>query len=448
MALSHDNHTAYIIDGMALLQALDKSKLGTFNDLGLVVMQTIQSLLTSNLGVTSVTLVFDRYDCEIVIKQLERDRRTDKETTPTYVISGRRRVPNYRTFMKNATNKSALTEFICVYLTDTAPQILKEHQWLMLAGVFTNGQLVKVVEHTGVRERPELFSTHEEADTIILLHTIDLATTHSRIIVRCCDTDVLVLLIYICGKGMLANYKVYMNAGHYSKTTNRQRFIPVNEITSKIGHDVSICLPASHAISGCDTTASLFKIGKRTAYNTLVVDIADMLYLAELIQSSDVTNGLPTATKYALLLYGVKGRSCQSLNRLRYNYACKSDTSASLFRPTDDAFEQHTRRVNYQVAIWIHSHEAKPDLWNPDGNGWQLRNNRLEPVMFERDAAPKEFRDLTHLYCIDEDCSQARTYQCLNAKLTCTEFCSCNCDECSNRDHTLLLNDCSDDEND
>ena len=132
----------------------------------------------SNLGVTSVTLVSDRYDCEISTKQLERDRRTGRETTPTYyVISGRRRVPNYRKFMKNATNKSALAEFICVYLTDSAPQILKEHQWLMLAGGFTNGLLVKVVEHTR-----------------ILLHTIDLATTHSMIIVRCDDTDVLVLL--------------------------------------------------------------------------------------------------------------------------------------------------------------------------------------------------------------------------------------------------------------
>ena len=162
-------------------------------------MQRIQSLLTSNLGVTSVTLVFDRYDCEISIKQLERDRRTGRETTPTHVISGRRRVPNYRKVMKNATNKSALAEFICVYLTDPAPQILKEHQWLMLAGGFTNGLLVKVVEHTR-----------------ILLHTIDLATTHSMIIVRCDDTDVLVLLIYYCGKGVFANCKVYMNAGHCS----------------------------------------------------------------------------------------------------------------------------------------------------------------------------------------------------------------------------------------
>ena len=102
--------------------------------------------------------------------------------------------------MKNATNKSALAEFICVYLTDSAPQILKEHQWLMLAEGFTNGLLVNVVEHT-----------------IILLHTIDLATTHSMIIVRCDDTDVLVLLIYYCGKGVFANCKVYMNAGHCSK---------------------------------------------------------------------------------------------------------------------------------------------------------------------------------------------------------------------------------------
>ena len=245
-----------------------------------------------------------------------------------------------------------------------------------------------------------------------------------------------------------ANCKVCMNAGHCSKTTNRQRLIPVNEITSKSGKDVSICLPASHAVGGCGTMSSLIKIGKRTAYNTLVVNVADMLSLAELGQSSDVTNGLPTATKYALLQYGVKGGSRKCLNRLRYIYACKSDKSASLFPPTDDAFEQHIKRVNYQVAIWTHSHEAKQDLWNSDGNGWQLRNNKLEPVMLERDAAPKEVRDLTHLYCIDEDCSQARTWQCLNAKLTCTELCSCNCDECSNRDHSLLLNDSSDDEND
>ena len=82
----------------------------------------------------------------------------------------------------------------------------------MLTGGFNNGQLVKVVEHTGVREQPEMFSAHEEADTRVLLHTIDLATTHSRLIVRCDDTGRLVVLIYYRGKCMFANCRVYMNA--------------------------------------------------------------------------------------------------------------------------------------------------------------------------------------------------------------------------------------------
>ena len=103
------------------------------------VMQRIQSLLASNISVTSITLVFDRYDLEISIKKLEWDRRTGRETTPTYGITGRRRVPNYRKFMKNITNKSALAEFICIYLTETAPHILKEHQWITLAGGFNDG---------------------------------------------------------------------------------------------------------------------------------------------------------------------------------------------------------------------------------------------------------------------------------------------------------------------
>ena len=40
LAVSHNNHTAYIIDGMTILQALAESKYDTFNDLGLIVMQS------------------------------------------------------------------------------------------------------------------------------------------------------------------------------------------------------------------------------------------------------------------------------------------------------------------------------------------------------------------------------------------------------------------------
>ena len=48
-------------------------------------------------------------------------------------------------------------------------------------------------------------------------------------------------------------------------------------------------------------------------------------------------------------------------------YASKSDKYASLFPPTDGTFQQYT--IKYQVALWIHSLEAKPVVCNPDSNG-------------------------------------------------------------------------------
>ena len=92
---------------------------------------------------------------------------------------------------------------------------------------------------------------------------------------------------------------------------------------------------------------ALFKIGKRVAYSMLSVTIVDLLYLANVYQFSGVTNGVTTAVKYALLLYGVKSNLCLSVNQLRCNYACESDTSASLFPPTDGTFQQYTRCVKY-----------------------------------------------------------------------------------------------------
>ena len=80
---------------------------------------------------------------------------------------------------------------------------------------------VEVVEHTGVRVQPEIFSAHEEADTRILLHTIDLATTHSRLIVRYDDTDILVfynniILPWNVYVRQLQSRGLYMNAEIHS----------------------------------------------------------------------------------------------------------------------------------------------------------------------------------------------------------------------------------------
>ena len=108
---------------------------------------------------------------------------------------------------------------------------------------------------------------------------------------------------------------------------------------------------------GCNTKSPLFKISTRTAYNTLVLNIGDWLSLAEVGQASCITNGLPIAKKYVLLLCGVETTHASHSGRaLRYNYAYKGDIYSSLFSPTDDAFRQHIRHqlpIPYVMFILI-----------------------------------------------------------------------------------------------
>ena len=72
--LTGDRHTetAYIIDAMAYLQALNETHFNTFDNLGHRVLQRMAGMLmTGEFAVTSVTLVFDHYDNPDSIKQME-----------------------------------------------------------------------------------------------------------------------------------------------------------------------------------------------------------------------------------------------------------------------------------------------------------------------------------------------------------------------------------------
>ena len=117
---------AYILDGMAFLQSLDENQFQTFDDLACTVLHKICMLLTGSLKIASVTLVFDQYDNENSIEMMEREWCTSREAGPKYAIQGGRQVHNYQKFLRNSTNKAALAEFLCNYLTEKAPSILKD----------------------------------------------------------------------------------------------------------------------------------------------------------------------------------------------------------------------------------------------------------------------------------------------------------------------------------
>ena len=423
--------SAYVIDGMAMLQSLHDSAFQTFSDLAECILKKILYLLKRGQEMKCVVMVFDRYDNPLSIKGLERKRRGATDGRPTHAITGNTNVPNYRKYLQSSGNKTALCMFVSNYIITAGPQRLHSDDSIILAGGFDKGEEVKSICNAGVSSLTSLYSDQEEADTRMVLHAIDLAQSYPRIIVRCDDTDVEVLLIYYASKGMFGSSTVFMHSGHGMK----ERYVPINTISEKIGKDLSSCLPACHALTGCNTTSSLYRIGKSTAFNKLKSHLSELKDLAHVGVSASLEKSLPVAREYALRLYGKKkkenGRMCTNLDELRFIIASTTDAASANLPPTEDAFEQHVRRAMYQTAIWCHSHVPKPTLWSPIDNGWIVRDGAIEAVLFKKPPTPTEVRDITHMYCKDENCRESGKCQCLSVGLPCTKFCNC-CAECQN----------------
>lgn len=103
------------------------------------------------------------------IKHLERLRRGEEQRA-SHIITENRQVPNYRKFMKNSGNKAALAKFVSEYLISTRHDLLGDDQFLILAGGFDDGEVVKLLRNSSVTELRSLYTSQEEADTWLILH--------------------------------------------------------------------------------------------------------------------------------------------------------------------------------------------------------------------------------------------------------------------------------------
>ena len=120
---------------------------------------------------------------------------------------------------------------------------------------------------------------------------------------------------------------------------------------------------------GCDTTCSMNRIGKKTAYSKLLKNV-DTLSNLKTFHEDDLEHSVAVACSCALLLYGKKGSDIDTLDELRYIMATTTDKSASMLPPTDDAFKPHVLRAKYQTRIWCNSHMPNKEEIEPVGHGW------------------------------------------------------------------------------
>ena len=95
---------------------------------------------------------------------------------------------NWSNFLSLADNKADLANFLSEELCLQAPT----GKELIIAGGFTDELQVK--SSTGTSDLTHLKSTHEEADTRLVLHAVN--ANFNTVVVSSRDTDVLLLLVF------------------------------------------------------------------------------------------------------------------------------------------------------------------------------------------------------------------------------------------------------------
>ncbi|KAF3859802.1 hypothetical protein F7725_000057 [Dissostichus mawsoni] len=148
-------------------------------------------------------------------------------------------------YLSRSGNTAMLSAFVSNYITRTGPCRLTEDQTIILVGGFEDTEETKTILKDRVESLVDLMSDQEEADTRIVLHAIHLAKTYKRVIIKCDDTDVLVLLLYYASCSMFGSALVLMHKGK----TGKERFVPIKMICEKLGKALCQCLPACHALT-------------------------------------------------------------------------------------------------------------------------------------------------------------------------------------------------------
>jgi len=338
--------TTLIRDGMATMQSLNVKTLRTFGDLAL---HLIQSQIYCLEKASTVVDVYDRYDIQHSIKSAERQRRCQTaEATKVFQVIEGRLIPDWKKFLGVAANKQALLRFVGDYILQHHAEFLSSlsaGDELYMAGVFSDPIVVKKVCSTGISDCSDLYSSHEEADTRIILHALHadkmfgLKGTKGRIIIKSPDTDVLILAVHFFPT-FQHTQELWFQTGSVTNTRDLRRFIPVHDICNTLNHVMCKVLPAAHALTGCDTTSSFFGIGKKSVYKVLKTnpdEFRDLVSLAD----CNVEDSLPTCRKLVARLYDQKGKQASGLsdlNQLRVRLATRKNACLAKLPPCEATF--------------------------------------------------------------------------------------------------------------
>ena len=392
--LSRTKCSTRVIDGMALLRQ-QKSIPKTFREFA---EQLFDQLYLQKYD--RVDFITDTYGKEDSIKELERIKRG---ISNQYLVGGpSTTVPReYQQFLTNPKNKEQLISLLLSeWKTDKYARKLHNKVVFFVQAVEVYSLSSSDGKTTTLRNVERLYSSHEEADPRIILHSIDAADQEQGpILVSSPDTDVFILLIHFFED---IGSSVYFETG----TGDKKRIIDVGKVYTKIGRETAKALPGIHATTGSDTTSAFVRKGKIKPMQLMMKDAEVMAAYAEMGEWDDLPPNIASIIEgHICKLYGAKDDTTD-INGVRYkkfieSYSpknalidCNTGKDVSLLPPCHSELMQHFKRANYQCRIWRQANKQYPSLQNPIFHGFRKDNEILVPHWNDGDVVPMDLLDL------------------------------------------------------
>ncbi|KAG1651429.1 hypothetical protein GQR58_027101 [Nymphon striatum] len=426
---------ATIVDAMAIVQMIPGENM-TFDELSDAILKKI---FNDGRGSGRIDVVFDLYQDQS-IKAAERINRGSKCGIMFNQIKPGHRIKNWKRILASTESKAKLT----IFLAENWKEECRRSKLGSIILMVTTGEQCFKITKDEVTEMTELRSTHEEADTRMMIHAKHAAVNFRTVVVISEDTDVFVILLSLHSQ---IGTKVLLRRGK----KNAMRLIDISRLGTILGKDVCTALIGVHAYTGCDSVSAFAGQGKVKSIRLITKNKEYREMFCDFGKEWHVTEDMfETIQAFTCSLYCLN-TSISDVNKLRYEMfrSRKGDISSGQLPPCKDALKQQTNRANYQAAIWRRSLQNSPEIPSPtNGHGWNVVEGKLGICWLTGAPAPDVVLELMSCKCprrCNENCP------CVVNGFSCTPACKLlDCDNMQEEDevisHTLDDSDSESDE--
>ena len=231
---------------------------------------------------------------------------------------------------------------------------------------------------------------HEEADTRNIFHMNKILEQDptQRVVVRCNDTDILVLLLDHCSR-FPQTRQVWMDAGLSGKNT--RRYIGTRQLMQDMDSETVDALPGIHALTGSDYTAAFMGKGKIRPFKLMINTPRYRISIGKLGDENLVSEDLmKDIESFVCALYGYPKEV--NVDNVRYlmfqqKYAPKADhdpldkikgLNPSVMPPCHAVLECKIKRANFVAVMWKRAASPSPITYRLEGNGWILKDGKYQ----------------------------------------------------------------------